>query len=153
MLRATERILRLAIVNGTKCCLKCFIIRYTKNWPKPDNIEEMIKSKANSLCYHMKIIKCLRVREAIKKIPDRMLVHLFMSAIISEGCGLYSTLISACKSGRNPSAMKWNSKNKIPKNYSLPDLFLVSGSANWNSKIPEVMIAVMIIFLGPSFSF
>lgn len=88
MLIATVKIFLLLIVNGTKCCLNCLIILYTKNWPKPDVTHIITKSIVNSVCYHKNTKKghALMVATAITNV--KIVPHLLISAIIYVGRGL-----------------------------------------------------------------
>lgn len=130
MLIVAVRIFRLLIVKGTKCCLNCLIILYTKNWPNPETTDITIKSTENSICSHMNTRKGQPSRVTMVMTATIIVHHLLISAIISVGSGLKFTLISACKSGKNPYATKWNNRNRIPMNYCLSYLYLVYGSAN-----------------------
>jgi hypothetical protein len=129
------------------------IIRYTKNCPTPEVIDMTSKSAVNYKCSHKytRNDQPFNVTIAITKV--NILAHLFISAIISVGWGLKFTFISACKSGRNPYATKWNNKNTIPINYYFTSLYFVYGSLNWNINIPIAIIKATIIFFGPNFKF
>ena len=80
--------------------------------------------------------------------------HLFISAIIYMGSGLYSDLISAWKSGRKPSASRETINKKMPMiSIFFSSLLMDSGSNALNMMIPIVMIPPTTIFLVPSFNF
>lgn len=147
----TVKILRLLIVKGTKCCLNCLIILYTKNCPKLDVTDIINKSMVNYICYQRNTRKDHALSVIIAMINVIANPHLLMSAIIYVGFGLKFTFIQACRSGKNPSATKWKSRNTIPINYYFTSLCFVSGSENWKTKIPNTIIRATIIFLGPSF--
>lgn len=143
----------LLIVNGTKCCLNCLIIRYTKNCPNPETMDIIIKSAVNYKCSHKNITNDHAFIVTIANTTVIIAHHLFIYDIIYVGCGLQSTFIYACKSGRNPQAMKCRIKNRMPIRDYFVQRYFVSGSAIWNIRIPAVIINATIIFLGPSFRF
>lgn len=82
------------------------------------------------------------------------MTHLFIYAIISVGFGLYFDLISAWKSGRNPSANNEINKTTNPTHsYFLSSSDFAYGSKYLNIKIPKEATTPMIIFCVESLSF
>lgn len=81
-----------------------------------------------------------------------MVTHLLMAVNISIGCGLYTDLISAWKSGRNPSANKDTISRIMPAISVFYSDYLRLGSAALKSMIPRVTMIPMTIFFMPSLS-
>lgn len=82
-----------------------------------------------------------------------MVTHLLICVIISIGFGLNYDLISAWKSGKNPSASKDMINSIIPVIYVCFYSFFEAGSKTLKIMIPTVIIAPTTIFFTPSFSF
>ena len=85
---------------------------------------------------------------------EMMATHLLISVIISMGLGLYTLLISAWKSGKNPSANRDTINKTMPMIYvCFSDFFDDYGSNTLNIMIPMVMIMPTTIFFVASFTF
>jgi len=83
-----------------------------------------------------------------------METHLLMAVIIYIGCGLYSDLIYAWKSGRKPSASSETMSKIMPMSYVFFSSFLADyGSNALNIMMPIVTSTPTIIFFIPNFNF
>jgi hypothetical protein len=111
------------------------------------------KSFTNSGWYNMYSTSSLSWFMAMRWINEKIAHHLLIFMSIYMGEGLNLSLISAWKSGMNPSAKRLIVKRKSPKNsVDRSESMLDAGSNTLNIMIPMVTIVAIIIFWELNFN-
>lgn len=133
------------MVKGKTCCLKCLIIRQTKNCPKAAKKAETNSSRVKNGWVTIKRQNSSKFQLITITANTAMVAHLLITSIISEGWGLYLVLISAWRSGKNPSTTTQTDRATMPTMFDFIYRALDSESENSKSRMPKVTIAAIII--------